>query len=60
METGNRESVYSAEELAGQAEKLFGAREECAAAALKEAGMTEASIDAAKEIVTAFLKKEVK
>ena len=54
------ESVYSASELAANAKKVFGTRQECVAAALKAAGKTECTVTEAKEIVGKFLKREVK
>ena len=56
----SRESVYSASELAANAKKVFGTRQECVAAALKAAGKTECTVTEAKEIVKKFLKREVK
>ena len=56
----SRESVYSASELAANAKKVFGTRQECVAAALKAAGKTECTVTEAKEIVGKFLKTEVK
>ena len=56
----SRESVYSASELAANAKKVFGTRQECVAAALKAAGKTECTVTEAKEIVGKFLKREVK
>lgn len=55
-----QESVYSASELAANAKKVFGTRQECVAAALKAAGKTECTVTEAKEIVGKFLKREVK
>ncbi len=54
------ESVYTAEELAENARSLFGVRTECVAAALKVAGIKECTVSKTKEIVEAFMKKEVK
>lgn len=54
------ESVYTAEELADNAGNLFGVRTECVAAALKVAGIKECTVSKTKEIVEAFMKKEVK
>ncbi len=54
------ESVYSANELAANAKKVFGTRQECVAVALKAAGKTECTVTEAKEIVGKFLKREVK
>lgn len=55
-----QESVYSASEMAANAKKVFGTRQECVAAALKAAGKTECTVTEAKEIVGKFLKREVK
>ncbi|MDE7354602.1 MAG: hypothetical protein K2O06_16360 [Acetatifactor sp.] len=55
-----QESVYSTSELAANAKKVFGTRQECVAAALKAAGKTECTVTEAKEIVGKFLKREVK
>lgn len=55
-----QESVYPASELAANAKKVFGTRQECVAAALKVAGKTECTVTEAKEIVGKFLKREVK
>lgn len=55
-----QESVYSAGELAANAKKVFGTRQECVAAALKAAGKMECTVCEAKEIVEKFLKREVK
>lgn len=55
-----RESVYSAGELAANAKKVFGTRQECVAAALKAAGKTECTVTEAKMIVEKFLKREVR
>lgn len=54
------ESIYTAEELAQNARALFGVRTECVAAALKVAGIKECTVSKTKEIVEAFMKKEVK
>lgn len=54
------ESVYTAEELAANAGKLFGVRTECAAAALKAAGIKECTVSKAGETVKIFMKKEVR
>lgn len=54
------EAVYSVKELAANARKLFGTRQECVTAALKAAGKSECTIAEAKEIVGRFLKKEVR
>jgi hypothetical protein len=55
-----QESVYPASELAANAKKVFGTRQECVAAALKAAGKMECTVTEAKEIVEKFLKREVK
>ena len=54
------DSVYTAEELAANAGKLFGVRTECAAAALKAAGIKECTVSKAGETVNTFMKKEVR
>lgn len=54
------ESVYTAEELADNAGNLFGVRTECAAAALKAAGIKECTVSKAGETVKTFMKKEVR
>jgi hypothetical protein len=54
------ESVYTVSELAENAGNLFGVRAECVAAALKVAGIKECTVSKTKEIVEAFMKKEVK
>ncbi len=56
----SQESVYQASELAANAKKVFGTRQECVAAALRAAGKTECTVTEAKEIVEKFLKREVK
>lgn len=55
-----KESAYSVSELAANAKKIFGTRQECVAAALKAAGKTECTVTEAKEIVGKFLRREVK
>lgn len=55
-----RKFVYSVSELAANAKKVFGTRQECVAAALKAAGKTECTVEEAKKIVEKFLKREVK
>lgn len=55
-----QESIYPASELAANAKKVFGTRQECVAAALKAAGKTECTVTEAKGIVGKFLKREVK
>lgn len=55
-----QESVYSVNELAANARKLFGTRQECVVAALRAAGKSECTVSETKKIVEKFLKKEVK
>ena len=55
-----KEPVYSAGELAANARKIFGTRQECVAAALKAVGKSECTVSEAKGIVEKFLKREVK
>ncbi len=55
-----QQSVYSIGELAANANKLFGTRQECVMTALKTAGKTEFTVSEAKVLVLEFLKKEVK
>lgn len=55
-----QESVYPAGELAVNAKKVFGTRQECVMAALKAAGKMECTVFEAKEIVKKFLAKEVR
>ena len=52
-------AVYR-EELSANAGKLFGVRTECAAAALKAAGIKECTVSKAGETVKTFMKKEVR
>lgn len=54
------ESAYPASELAANAKKIFGTRQECVAAALKAAGKEECTITEAKGIVKKFLERGVK
>lgn len=54
------ESAYPASELAANAKKIFGTRQECVAAALKAAGKAECTIAEAKGIVKKFLERGVK
>ena len=54
------ESEYTIEELADGAGNIFNTRRECVVAALKVAGVTTCTVSKAKELVDAFLKKEVK
>lgn len=55
-----QDAVYSANELAANARKIFGTRQECVAAALRASGKTECTVQEAKGIVEKFLKKEVR
>ncbi|MCM1559642.1 MAG: hypothetical protein NC123_08860 [Butyrivibrio sp.] len=55
-----KESAYPVSELAANARKIFGTRQECVSAALRAAGKTECTVSEAKTIVEKFLKKEVK
>ena len=55
-----KESAYPVSELAANAKKIFGTRQECVSAALKASGKTECTVSEAKVIVEKFLKKEVK
>lgn len=52
--------VYSVRELAVNAKKIFGTRQECVEVALIVAGKTQYAVDEAKDIVEKFLNKEVK
>jgi len=54
------ESVYSVNELAANARKVFETRQECVEAALKAARKTECTVSEAKKIVEKFMKREVK
>ena len=54
------EAEYSASEFVANAMTLFGARKECVEAAMKSANIKSCTISKAKEIVAAFLNKEVK
>lgn len=54
------EAEYSASEFAENSMALFGARKECVTAAMKSANITSCTLSRAKEIVAAFLTKEVK
>ena len=53
------ESEYTIEELADGAGNIFKVQRECVAA-LKVAGVTTCTVSKAKELVGAFMKKEVK
>lgn len=55
-----QQSMYSVGELAANARKLFGTRQECVMTALKSAGKTEYTVTEAKGIVEKFLKREVR
>lgn len=55
-----KESAYTAAELADNATALFGTRKECVLAALKEAGVQSCTLARARELVEKFRKKEVK
>lgn len=55
-----QQSMYSVGELAANARKLFGTRQECVITALKSAGKTECTVMEAKGIVEKFLKREVR
>ncbi len=59
-ENKKNESVYSVEELAQGAKKIFHTMPECVIAALKNAHVTKCTVSKAKEIVEAFIRKEVK
>lgn len=53
------EAEYSVNEFAANSMTLFGARKECVEAAMKSANIKSCTISKAKEIVAAFLNKEV-
>jgi len=55
-----QESAYSVKELVANAGKLFNTMPECAAAALRAANKENITVSEAQEIVSKFLKKEVK
>lgn len=55
-----KEPTYPVSELAANAKKLFGTRQECAEAALRAAGKTGCTVAEAKGIIEKFLRKEVK
>ena len=59
-ENKKNESVYSIEELAQGAKKIFHTMPECVIVALKTAHVTKCTVSKAKEIVEAFIRKEVK
>lgn len=52
--------AYSVGELAANAKKLFGVRQECVVVALKAAGKTDCTVSEAEEVIKKFMKKEVK
>lgn len=51
---------YTVSEFAANAMTLFGARKECVEAAMKSANIKSCPLSKAKEIVAAFMSKEVK
>lgn len=53
------EAEYSVSEFAANATALFGARKECVEAAMKSANIKSCTVSKAKEVVAAFLNKEV-
>lgn len=55
-----QEAVYTADEFAANAGKLFHTRKECVLAALGAAGRSGGTLSEAKQIVEDFLKKEVR
>ena len=59
MQKVSQEPAYPVNELAANAKKAFGTRQECVEAALRAAGKTECTVAEAKGIVKRFLKKEV-
>ncbi len=59
-EKKEHESLYTIEELSANAKQLFGVRTECVVAALKAVGIKECTVFKAKEIISKFMKKEVK
>lgn len=54
------EAEYTVSEFAANSMALFGARKECVEAAMKSANIKSCPISKAKEIVAAFMSKEVK
>lgn len=58
--TGNKETKYTAEEFAANAETLFHVKPECVQAAFREKGIKECTKSDAKKAVEDFMKKEVK
>lgn len=59
-ESKHQESVYTVAEFAANSRAIFGANRECVEAALKTANVISCTVSKAKEIVAAFMKKEVK
>lgn len=55
-----KDTIYSVEELAKAAQSLFGVKPECVTAAFFYAGKKEATEEEAKNVVTSFLRKEVR
>lgn len=55
-----QEPRYPASELAANAGKVFGTRQECVAAALTAAGKTECTVTEAKSVVEMFMEREVR
>ena len=54
-----KEPIYSVNELASNAKKIFGTRPECVFASLKAAGKSKCTVSEAQEIMKKFLKREV-
>jgi hypothetical protein len=55
-----QESVYTAEQLAGAHDSVFGVRREIVVVALRIAGKKEATVTEARTIIENFKNKEVK
>jgi len=55
-----KESAYPVSDLAANAKKIFGTRQECVVVALNAAGKSEYMVSEANKIVEKFLKREVK
>ena len=53
------EAEYTVGEFAANSMALFGARKECVEAAMKSANIKSCTVSKAKEVVAAFLNKEV-
>ena len=53
------EAEYTVSEFAANSMALFGARKECVEAAMKSANIKSCTVSKAKEVVAAFLNKEV-